>query len=549
MRVHKEKGGFTVHAVVGTHVVHLGFNVSSEMRRGLLGFAIHRADKTENESYWIPNMRYFPGHGGDKGKWPTIKAPVQKFRWADYTAKPLHDYVYEVSPVYGTPENLKPDAPIQVKVRTEDPASLRQSNGTVHQVYFSRSAAASQAYVKRFGEQSPERVPGGAALEWLSRGLLEGLLAFIDRARNSRDALYVAIYESQYEPILEHLEQAVDRGVTVRLLYDGGSSKTSPYEDNKKAIRKVGLAKYAKARKGLKSRISHHKFIVLVRNGKPVSVWTGSTNMSKNAIYAQLNVGHAVDDPVVAGAFLKLHEALWANDPDRRETCALLETEQVVPAENKQNHFIFSPRSKAEALDFYIHLMEQSQSLVVLTTPFGVDEKIQQFLLSPSQTSLRFGLVGHPDRYGGQVTRLDSIDGTMYSMPARIESMLDKWQREQFHFKTHAYIHTKFLIVDPLSDSPTVVTGSANFSKASCVNNDENMLVIRGHTSVADVYLTEFLRMFEHYAYRHFVETNRDRLSKFPLYTTDRWTNRYFRPGSERMRDRLIFSGHADRMH
>ena len=26
------------------------------------------------------------------------------------------------------------------------------------------------------------------------------------------------------------------------------------------------------------------------------------------------------------------------------------------------------------------------------------------------------------------------------------------------------FVHTKFMLVDPLSDSPTVVTGSANFS-------------------------------------------------------------------------------------
>ena len=39
---------------------------------------------------------------------------------------------------------------------------------------------------------------------------------------------------------------------------------------------------------------------------------------------------------------------------------------------------------------------------------------------------------------------------------------------------------------------PIVVTGSANFSNASCVDNDENMLVIRGDKRVADVYLGEF---------------------------------------------------------
>ncbi len=47
-----------------------------------------------------------------------------------------------------------------------------------------------------------------------------------------------------------------------------------------------------------------------------------------------------------------------------------------------------------------------------------------------------------------------------------------------------------------------MVTGSANFSKASTISNDENMLVIRGDTDVADVYLTEFMRLFTHYEFR-----------------------------------------------
>ena len=39
------------------------------------------------------------------------------------------------------------------------------------------------------------------------------------------------------------------------------------------------------------------------------------------------------------------------------------------------------------------------------------------------------------------------------------------------------YIHNKFMLVDPLSDDPLVVTGSANFSRPSQRTNDENMLV------------------------------------------------------------------------
>jgi len=70
-----------------------------------------------------------------------------------------------------------------------------------------------------------------------------------------------------------------------------------------------------------------------------------------------------------------------------------------------------------------------------------------------------------------------------------------------------AFIHNKFLLSDPLGDDPIVVTGSANFSRASCVDNDENMVVIRGDRRVADIYFTEFNRLFFHYYFRSVVES------------------------------------------
>jgi len=46
----------------------------------------------------------------------------------------------------------------------------------------------------------------------------------------------------------------------------------------------------------------------------------------------------------------------------------------------------------------------------------------------------------------------------------------------------------KFLLIDPLSDDPLVCSGSANFSAGSLLQNDENMLLVRGNTRVADIY-------------------------------------------------------------
>ena len=91
---------------------------------------------------------------------------------------------------------------------------------------------------------------------------------------------------------------------------------------------------------------------------------------------------------------------------------------------------------------------------------------------------------------------------------------LHQWARETYTKaiglnKHVAFVHSKFLLVDPMGDDPIVVTGSANFSEDSSKENDENMLLIRGDRRVADIYFTEFNRLFNHYYFRSVREATR----------------------------------------
>ncbi|KAF5888167.1 phospholipase D-like domain-containing protein [Rhizobium sp. PEPV16] len=96
-------------------------------------------------------------------------------------------------------------------------------------------------------------------------------------------------------------------------------------------------------------------------------------------------------------------------------------------------------------------------------------------------------------------------------------------------------MHTKYLVIDPLSDDPLICTGSANFSSNSLQENDENMVLIRGDTRVADVYLTEFLRLHEHFYFRDAANSmagkGKDEEGAF-LEEVDDWTANDFFPGS-----------------
>ena len=69
----------------------------------------------------------------------------------------------------------------------------------------------------------------------------------------------------------------------------------------------------------------------------------------------------------------------------------------------------------------------------------------------------------------------------------------------------HAIVHSKVLVIDPLSKSPVVVTGSHNFSTPASRKNDENLVIVRGHPALAKAYATHVMSVYQHYRYRSYV--------------------------------------------
>ena len=109
-----------------------------------------------------------------------------------------------------------------------------------------------------------------------------------------------------------------------------------------------------------------------------------------------------------------------------------------------------------------------------------------------------------------------------------------------------AFIHCKFLLHDPLGADPIVATGSANFSKASTNDNDENMVIVRGDRRVADIYFTEFNRLFNHYYFRSIAERSSptETLRALQLAEDDSWLQKY-RPGTLRSKRVACYTGMA----
>jgi len=535
MRKSENNIGLKVQAIAGTYIVLLGFNLHKNKCKGLLGFSIHRTDHTENEAYYLEGMKAFkdtdPGLPAGS-HYSTRDHPIQSFQWADYSAKPGHQYTYKVTALKGTPENLKPFAETEVKVKTERPES-----GT-HDIYFNRGVAASQEYARRFGDKEPKDVDNNRAFEWLSRGLYEAMESFVSSCEPNKHSLRIAAYEFNYDKFLKLLKDTVDRGVDIKIVYD--ARKQPPRDTNRIKAQQFGLINLCKERETPKSYIHHNKFIVKLENGKPISVWTGGTNFSEGGIYGHSNVAHVVEESNIAISYLKYWEELFQ---DRASTKMKNEVELISPAPNipipKGTTVVFSPRKNLDALNFYANLAMSAKEGLFMTFAFGMNDIFKK-VYQNSTAGFRLALLEkktRPMKAGPERNAEEQSIQLLRNMPENVFAVgnfistnkFDGWVKERLSGLNSnvKYVHNKFMLIDPLSDDPIVVTGSANFSEASTTKNDENMLIIRGNKRVAEIYLGEFMRLFSHHTFRESLDWRQAAEQPKPLRTDDWWSDSF----------------------
>jgi phosphatidylserine/phosphatidylglycerophosphate/cardiolipin synthase-like enzyme len=567
MRRRVTSQGLTVQATAGAYVVMLGMNMSKTACKGFKGFAINRTDHEEEESVWMSGLKTF--EATDPGlpvgaTYSTREHPIQGFTWSDFTAEPGRTYTYKIVALRGEPAALVPFKQVSVKVTTES------EEGGDHDIFFNRGAAASQAFARRFGNVRPDETkPDDPRWEWLSRGAMEAITAFLARATNSKFGLRVAAYEFRLDLFAAALAEAQTREVDLRITFDANANPKDknghvfPRDDNRKLVKKAGLTSASIERVTRddvqKPPISHHKFIVLLKNGKPQAVLTGSTNFSRGGVFGQSNVVHVVEDPVVASQYLECWKLLAANTEHETLRTTLSGVNTIPPGRPpKGTSTIFSPQLKRDALDFYARLAGEAKHALFMTFAFGIN-KVFVDVYDKGQAKLRYALLDKLLAPGVKKKDRPAAAKAMRVLRQRVENRFavgnrittnkfDRWLSESLPgLNTHVqFIHTKFLLIDPLGADPIVVTGSANFSDASTLQNDENMLVIRGNRRVAEIYLGEYMRLWNHYAFREFLaDSTKPSEPRLKFLRTDDWWKQYF-GDTDRSRQRQYFSGSSN---
>ncbi|WP_202909757.1 phospholipase D-like domain-containing protein [Mucilaginibacter pedocola] len=482
----------------------------------------------------------------------TSDHPIQSFQWCDYTAKANHHYSFRIVPAYGTVKFMKLDDENSLEIAINTELEMEAEGNSIdnkkgHDIFFNRGVIGSQAYAREFGNAPPdENEPFSKEMVWLSRGLFEALTGFIALAKSEEYSLRAALYEFHYLPVAVAFAKSAEAGADVKIVYDAESSyKVSSLE----TIEAAGLDKIkAVIKRTVSEGIRHNKFIVLLHKDEPVAVWTGSTNISAGGIFGQSNVGHIVWDSDIARSYLKYWKHLSENIPSRKIR-ALNQADSPIPKglPDRNSIFpVFSARDEDDdntTLQWYADLMDSAKKLMCITFAFNIDEVFQKVIQKQNDV-LRY-IVKDDDLGKNEIIGQDN--DVLFAAGGHFgkKSLFNFREERDNPLNVNDYIHNKFMLIDPLSEDPIVVTGSANFSRPSQRINDENMLVIRGDTRVADIYFGEFMRIFDHhyarYIFKKLTENNKNNPDAGYLKPDNSWIASHFNRQSYKSKRREYF--------
>ena len=563
MRRISVSNGVLVKAYAGTTGVLLAFDVEPEKRDNLLGFAISREIKSgrfAGRIGWLQGILDFPGTTKGRGELIASNvAPIQKLRWSDYAVYPGTKYLYSIHPVYSmssskvTASNRRlylENGP-QVEVET-------QSFNGEDAIIFNRAVASSQAFSRKFpnlDEEIQNAKKAGTlgtktlpqkALNWLSRGLVEQIEAFIEQAKDNTWAIDLAIYEYHLQRLHMAIVAAGERGVKIRILYHAKTDDKATIE-NEHMLHNPdipGVTLFPR----VTTALMHNKFIILSRTGpnekyNPIAVLAGSTNWTENGCYRQANVVHINRTPSILENYTKIFQNLIETRDNRRATKSYINKNNKIPS-SPERFAGFSPRSKFSDIELIANLISNSKRDVIFSTAFKIrDEVLDSLLGNPNDDILRMGIQNSKST----ITGIHRDRTAQFTAASLLPNGLEGWLKETTAKQRGTIrVHTKTIAIDVTSEAPIIISGSHNFSTNGSKNNDENYLIIRRDRDIADIYLCEIMRIYDHYRFRFSAkEKNKAGEPTAPpsLSGDNSWSDDYFMDGHLKNLDRLTFAG------
>jgi PLD-like domain len=351
------KNGVSITAYRGDGSALLAFDLDPQLATELFaGFAIE-ATAPDGTKEWLMNRLNFDTglHSAStpeerqKNWTPSNTAPLQRFRWQHFPAKPQSGtYTYTVTPMYFVSKQstaLKPgpaSVPVSIDMVPSDYAKLK--------IGFTRSYVSSQAYFEQFHNAEIRQLPKtldfdtskfGAQYSFLGYTARKLLFDFLAECKQPGVRLDVFAYDFDEPDVLQAL---VDLGPRLRIWLDDAPlhNAQASYDEEQKALqnpdpkkrpkdpktlqqwrdsileeavhdRLLKSAGAANVKRGHFSRFAHNKVMILRKaaTNEPIKVLTGSANFSIRGLYVQANNILVFDDADTAAWYAKVFDEVW----------------------------------------------------------------------------------------------------------------------------------------------------------------------------------------------------------------------------------------------
>ena len=546
----------TARAYLSPTLVLLAYDYpEGEKEPDFLGFAIRRTPGTDgDEPNYLPNRVGFQGPDKDGKTEGSDQWPIQKFYWWDArinSADRGKKFTYRISVVRGKPGDLSlsTKAGEFVDLAVTVPLEVEHGIGT----YFNRAVVSSQAFVTEFGH-SPTGEKLHEAYVWLGNGMEEVVANFLAQADKDHCSIEGAIY---------HLSQS-DQGefiIPAMAAFKGDESLVYHANDDtdKAAIRQLKPAGVEFAAR-TKTHIMHDKFLVAVKNNKAQRVVMGSANYTTEGLTQQANLMHTWESSDLADLYLE-RKRLIASDPTIGATAKEAGWSDVIACGDAKVRAFFPPEPKVpkgqegSSIEAVIEAVKGATSSVVfcLFSPTDLELLDACFAVSDAE-KMMLGLINTVPEHEPQPNKkgvTDPVKVAIYNRD-RTPSNLEVGGHEAFAkgntpmgFSWEdsvlgkggpypVFIHHKFLVIDGETDHPVIYSGSANMSANSVFYNDENLLEITECPRLGQLYLAEFMRLFEHYRARlAFKLKKNDQNQTFKLTPDNSWSKDWYAAGSK----------------
>ncbi len=548
-----------------------------------LGFAIYRKEGAPAApGEWTPLPSWVGFKGQSNSAWTantTEVWPVQKFEWKDVSAEHGKTYSYRIVPVTGEPSVDRPLQKMDDLALAAGPITLTPNLGSLS-AYFNRGILSTQ-FVSHQIEPGPsgapnfkvltDRIdqPGDPLRVALSGQILEALELLLTRATSNGGECYAALYELS-DP---ELEQTLLQQKNLHIILSNTGTDDKENQPARQALHERSdievIDRFVPS-----GHIGHNKFAVYVDEaGTPQAVLLGSTNWTDTAICAQSNNALIVENTVLASAYLAYWNRLKEDTPENGKSKQgqplriANETPGVRDAQvgNGKATVWFSPNTpharashpnteEATPPDLaeVFRLMENAQQAVLFLEfqpgrPSVVDKAAQ--IANDHPNLFVRGAVTDPKAADVFNTTLVHRTGEPQVEVVPASAITDQfafWQHELLKAgpSAHAIIHDKIVVIDPMSDDCVVVTGSHNQGYRASYNNDENLLIVRGHKALAQAYAVHVMDIYDHYRFRYMIQRGgTDAFSG--LEPTDAWQNKYFDPTNPASHESDVWLGDA----